>query len=71
MVMQLGAHCVHWLSFCLLAQMAEGLFNSVIAWTLMLALLLFMDSGRDRYKGSVQQFVLSNSISLLSLQLSW
>lgn len=33
--------------------MAEGLFNFVIAWTLMFAPLLFTDSRRDRYKGSL------------------
>ncbi|KAK8448950.1 hypothetical protein SEVIR_7G133800v4 [Setaria viridis] len=33
--------------------MAEGLFNFVIAWTLMFAPLLFTDSRRDRYQGSL------------------
>ena len=52
---------------CLLAQMAEGLFNFVIAWTLMFAPLLFTDSRRDRYKGSLDilwgfQMFLTNSM---------
>ncbi|KAJ4752822.1 transmembrane protein [Rhynchospora pubera] len=34
-------------------QVAEGLFNFVIAWTLMFAPLLFTDCKRDRYKGSL------------------
>jgi hypothetical protein len=51
----------------LLAQMAEGLFNFVIAWTLMFAPLLFTDSRRDRYKGSLDvlwsfQMFLTNSM---------
>uniref|UniRef100_A0A0A9DP19 Uncharacterized protein n=1 Tax=Arundo donax TaxID=35708 RepID=A0A0A9DP19_ARUDO len=33
--------------------MAEGLFNFVIAWTLLFAPLLFTDSRRDRFKGSL------------------
>jgi hypothetical protein len=33
--------------------MAEGLFNFVIAWTLLFAPLLFTDARRDRYKGSL------------------
>ncbi|XP_062186146.1 uncharacterized protein LOC133889706 [Phragmites australis] len=33
--------------------MAEGLFNFVLAWTLLFAPLLFTDSRRDRYKGSL------------------
>ncbi|KAF7133476.1 hypothetical protein RHSIM_Rhsim09G0110000 [Rhododendron simsii] len=32
---------------------AEGLFNFVIGWTFMFAPLLFADSKRDRYKGSL------------------
>ncbi|RLM66050.1 uncharacterized protein C2845_PM16G12220 [Panicum miliaceum] len=53
-------------SFLCSSPMAEGLFNSVIAWTLMLAPLLFVDSGRDRYKGSLEalwgfQMLLTNT----------
>ncbi|GAB4840271.1 hypothetical protein Ancab_021035 [Ancistrocladus abbreviatus] len=33
--------------------MSEGLFNFVIGWTLMFAPLLFTDSRKDRYKGSL------------------
>lgn len=33
--------------------MAEGLFNLVLAWTLLFAPLLFTDCRRDRYKGSL------------------
>ncbi|KAF0890418.1 hypothetical protein E2562_002800 [Oryza meyeriana var. granulata] len=33
--------------------MAEGLFNFVTAWTLLFAPLLFTDSRRDRFKGSL------------------
>lgn len=33
--------------------MSEGLFNFVIAWTLMFAPLLFTDRKRDRYSGSL------------------
>ncbi|WZZ14245.1 hypothetical protein YC2023_107334 [Brassica napus] len=34
-------------------QMAEGLFNFVIAWTLMFAPLLYTDRKRDRFKSSL------------------
>jgi len=44
---------VHLLESPVLHPMAEGLFNFVIAWTLMFAPLLFTDSRRDRYKGSL------------------
>ena len=33
--------------------MAEGLFNFVIAWTLMFAPLLYTDRKRNRYKSSL------------------
>ncbi|RYR56544.1 hypothetical protein Ahy_A05g022235 isoform C [Arachis hypogaea] len=36
-----------------LLQMAEGLFNFVIAWTFMFAPVLYTDCRRDRYKGSL------------------
>ncbi|KAL6652613.1 hypothetical protein ACP70R_011538 [Stipagrostis hirtigluma subsp. patula] len=44
---------VHLLESPVLHPMAEGLFNFVIAWTLLFAPLLFTDSRRDRYKGSL------------------
>lgn len=49
-------------------QVAEGLFNFVIGWTFMFAPLLFADSKRDRYKGSLDvlwgfQMFLTNSTS--------
>ncbi|XP_047333359.1 uncharacterized protein LOC124936873 [Impatiens glandulifera] len=37
----------------ILHPMSEGLFNFVIGWTFMFAPLLFTDSKRDRYKGSL------------------
>jgi hypothetical protein len=50
--------------------MAEGLFNFVIAWTLLFAPLLFTDARRDRYKGSLDvlwgcQMFLTNSMIYL------
>lgn len=33
---------------------SEGLFNFVIGWTLLFAPLLFTDSRRDRYRGSLE-----------------
>lgn len=50
--------------------MAEGLFNLVLAWTLLFAPLLFTDCRRDRYKGSLdvlwgfQMFLTNSMISL-------
>ncbi|WVZ85977.1 hypothetical protein U9M48_032830 [Paspalum notatum var. saurae] len=44
---------VHLLESPVLHPMAEGLFNFVIAWTLLFAPLLYTDSRRDRYKGSL------------------
>ncbi|OEL28220.1 hypothetical protein BAE44_0010761 [Dichanthelium oligosanthes] len=44
---------VHLLESPVLHPMAEGLFNFVLAWTLMFAPLFFTDSRRDRYKGSL------------------
>lgn len=50
--------------------MAEGLFNFVLAWTLLFAPLLFTDCRRDRYKGSLdvlwgfQMFLTNSMISL-------
>jgi len=44
---------VHLMESPVLHPMAEGLFNIVIAWTLLFAPLLFTDSRRDRYKGSL------------------
>lgn len=44
---------VHLLESPLLHPMAEGLFNLVLAWTLLFAPLLFTDCRRDRYKGSL------------------
>ncbi|KAL6845863.1 hypothetical protein ACP4OV_024438 [Aristida adscensionis] len=44
---------VHLLESPVLHPMAEGLFNFVIAWTLLFAPLLFTDSRRDRFKGSL------------------
>ncbi|KAJ1700187.1 hypothetical protein LUZ63_008699 [Rhynchospora breviuscula] len=43
----------HFIQAPLLHPVAEGLFNFVIAWTLMFAPLLFTDCKRDRYKGSL------------------
>ncbi|KAJ4843158.1 hypothetical protein Tsubulata_018585 [Turnera subulata] len=44
---------IHVLEAPVLHPMAEGLFNFVIGWTFMFAPLLFTDSKRDRYKGSL------------------
>ncbi|EEE61135.1 hypothetical protein OsJ_15072 [Oryza sativa Japonica Group] len=44
---------VHLLESPVLHPVAEGLFNFVIAWTLLFAPLLFTDSRRDRFKGSL------------------
>ncbi|CAL5016536.1 unnamed protein product [Urochloa decumbens] len=44
---------VHLLESPVLHPMAEGLFNFVIAWTLMFAPQLYTDSRRDRFKGSL------------------
>ncbi|KAL5214898.1 hypothetical protein ABZP36_004050 [Zizania latifolia] len=44
---------IHLLESPVLHPMAEGLFNFVIAWTLLFAPLLFKDFRRDRYKGSL------------------
>ncbi|CAN8266510.1 unnamed protein product [Cochlearia groenlandica] len=44
---------IHFLEAPVLHPMAEGLFNFVIAWTLMFAPLLYTDRKRDRYKGSL------------------
>ncbi|CAN6268127.1 unnamed protein product [Urochloa humidicola] len=44
---------VHLLESPVLHPMAEGLFNFVIAWTLMFAPLLYTDFRRDRFKGSL------------------
>jgi len=67
MVIQVAHLFLALTKLCLLAQMAEGLFNFVIAWTLMFAPLLFTDSRRDRYKGSLDilwgfQMFLTNSM---------
>lgn len=49
--------------------MSEGLFNLVIAWTLMFAPLLYTDKLRGRFKGSIDvlwgfQMFLTNSMLL-------
>lgn len=44
---------LHLLESPVIHPMAEGLFNFVIAWTLLFAPLLFTDARRDRYKGSL------------------
>ncbi|WOL08824.1 hypothetical protein Cni_G17577 [Canna indica] len=44
---------IHILEAPVLHPVAEGLFNFVIGWTLLFAPLLFTDSRRDRYKGSL------------------
>ncbi|CAA7049800.1 unnamed protein product [Microthlaspi erraticum] len=44
---------IHFLEAPLLHPMAEGLFNFVIAWTLMFAPLLYTDRKRDGYKFSL------------------
>lgn len=51
--------------------MSEGLFNFVIAWTLMFAPLLYTDKRRDKFKGSIDvlwgfQMFLTNSMILNS-----
>jgi hypothetical protein len=58
---------VHLLESPVLHPVAEGLFNFVIAWTLLFAPLLFTDSRRDRFKGSLDllwgfQMFLTNSM---------
>ncbi|KAG0526136.1 hypothetical protein BDA96_06G119600 [Sorghum bicolor] len=49
----LNSVCVRLLESPVLHPMAEGLFNFVIAWTLLFAPLLFTDYRRDRFKGSL------------------
>uniref|UniRef100_A0A7N0T633 Uncharacterized protein n=1 Tax=Kalanchoe fedtschenkoi TaxID=63787 RepID=A0A7N0T633_KALFE len=49
----LNAVGVHLIEAPVLHPMAEGLFNFVIGWTFMFAPLLYTDSKRDRYKGSL------------------
>ncbi|KAL0793221.1 hypothetical protein Bca101_064598 [Brassica carinata] len=44
---------IHFLEAPVLHPMAEGLFNFVIAWTLMFAPLLYTDRKRNRYKSSL------------------
>ncbi|CAH8266733.1 unnamed protein product [Arabidopsis lyrata] len=44
---------IQFLQAPVLHPMAEGLFNFVIAWTLMFAPLLYTDRKRDRYKSSL------------------
>lgn len=44
---------IHVMEAPVLHPMSEGLFNFVIGWTLMFAPLLYTDSKRDRYKGSL------------------
>lgn len=44
---------IHVIEAPVLHPMAEGLFNFVIAWTLLFAPLLFTDSKRGRYRGSL------------------
>ncbi|CAN6972250.1 unnamed protein product [Brassica rapa subsp. trilocularis] len=44
---------IHVLEAPVLHPMAEGLFNFVIAWTLMFAPLLYTDRKRDRFKSSL------------------
>ncbi|XP_037478093.1 uncharacterized protein LOC119355394 [Triticum dicoccoides] len=44
---------VHLLESPVMHPVDEGLFNFVIAWTLLFAPLLFTDARRDRYKGSL------------------
>uniref|UniRef100_A0A1J3IIZ2 Uncharacterized protein n=1 Tax=Noccaea caerulescens TaxID=107243 RepID=A0A1J3IIZ2_NOCCA len=44
---------IHFLEAPVLHPMAEGLFNFVIAWTLMFAPLLYTDRKRDRYRFSL------------------
>lgn len=44
---------IHVIEAPVLHPMSEGLFNFVIAWTLLFAPLLFTDCRRDRYRGSL------------------
>lgn len=44
---------IHLIEAPVLHPMSEGLFNFVIAWTLMFAPLLYTDKRRDRFKGSI------------------
>ncbi|KAG6383359.1 hypothetical protein SASPL_156893 [Salvia splendens] len=44
---------IHLIEAPVLHPMSEGLFNLVIAWTLMFAPLLYTDKLRDRFKGSI------------------
>ncbi|EEF33242.1 uncharacterized protein LOC8269698 [Ricinus communis] len=44
---------IHAVDAPVLHPMSEGLFNFVIGWTFMFAPLLFTDSRKDRYKGSL------------------
>ncbi|XP_010556376.1 PREDICTED: uncharacterized protein LOC104825705 [Tarenaya hassleriana] len=44
---------VHFLEAPILHPMSEGLFNFVVAWTLMFAPLIYTDGKRDRYKSSL------------------
>lgn len=44
---------IHVMEAPALHPMSEGLFNFVVSWTLMFAPLLYTDSKRDRYKGSL------------------
>uniref|UniRef100_A0A453C585 Uncharacterized protein n=2 Tax=Aegilops tauschii subsp. strangulata TaxID=200361 RepID=A0A453C585_AEGTS len=44
---------VHLLESPVMHPVSEGLFNFVIAWTLLFAPLLFTDARRDRYEGSL------------------
>lgn len=45
---------IHVIEAPVLHPMSEGLFNFVIAWTLLYAPLLFTDCRRDRFKGSLE-----------------
>ncbi|KAH6810044.1 transmembrane protein [Perilla frutescens var. frutescens] len=44
---------IHLIEAPVLHPMSEGLFNFVVAWTLMFAPLLYTDKRRDRFKGSI------------------
>ncbi|XP_057765723.1 uncharacterized protein LOC130986348 [Salvia miltiorrhiza] len=44
---------IHLMEAPVLHPMSEGLFNFVVAWTLMFAPLLYTDKLRDRFKGSI------------------
>jgi hypothetical protein len=52
--------------------MAEGLFNFVIAWTLLFAPLLFTDYRRDQFRGSLdvlwgfQMFLTNSTFKILT-----